>query len=244
MTAASVGFHCPECLRSGSQKVVTSRTLSQAPVLGRISAGVLVAIFVAEVLYSHGLSVGKAVSQFGVDRYSVAAGEWWRMLTSGFIHLDVLHLAFNAYFFYILAGMLERACGRFAAVACIFTGVAGGSVAIILGSRPAAGASGAGFAMMGVLLVYQLLNGINVRSSGLGQLIALNFFLSLVFRGYVSWEGHLGGFLAGCLCGVILFAAPKISLSMKWRAGIVASLGVFLLGVGALLANLLVGYTN
>src|SRR3954469_7011334 len=97
MSSASVGFHCPECARSGKQKVYTSRTLfTHRAIVTPVLIGINGAVFGFGAL-----SGGRGGALFdagnalrvngGLNAFAIAEqGEWWRIFTSGFLHFGVL----------------------------------------------------------------------------------------------------------------------------------------------------------
>jgi membrane associated rhomboid family serine protease len=135
----------------------------------------------------------------------VADGDWWRLVTSGFLHANLLHIGFNMYLLYVLGQMLEPAYGsaRFALVYVV--SLLGGSFGALLVDPHAVtvGASGAVFGLMGVAFFEMRARGIDPFQSGIGGLIVLNLVFSFVFPG-VSWGGHIGGLVAGSLAALLL----------------------------------------
>ena len=141
MSTASVGFHCPECTRTGKQKVYTRATLDvlNRPVTTFVLIAINVAVFVAGLAYASGEGLARA----GLDRVGgligesaffgdvglvrgVEEGDWWRIVTSGFLHHGEIHLLFNMLALYNLGRILEPVLGpgRFVAVyaASLLTG--------------------------------------------------------------------------------------------------------------------------
>lgn len=143
---------------------------------------------------------------FGLYRGAVANGEWWRLITSGFLHAGVLHLAFNMFALYSLGGFLERVVGpvRFALI--YVASLLGGSLGIVLLAGPRSltvGASGAIFGVFGAFAVLQLSRGMSPWANGIGSTILLNLFITFAVPG-ISIGGHLGGLAAGAGVGALL----------------------------------------
>lgn len=256
MNPASVGFHCPECVAGGGQRVITTKTLGQ-PKMGYILAGAIVVAYIAQVITSKSLDSGWAVDQFAVSRPAVAQGEWWRLITSGFVHLGLIHLAFNAYFLYVMGSILERRVGAWGTAAVFMGGVVGGSAAVVITNSAAAGASGGAYALMGAMVIDLLLQRRPVFSSAVGRLLGMNLLLSVVLIRSVSLAGHIGGLIGGCLVGAVLLASPRAPLfnqsgsslrppllSATARLAVAWGLVVLMVGFGALMANLTYGFTN
>ncbi len=140
----------------------------------------------------------------------VADGAYWQMLTSMFAHVAIWHIGFNMVFLWILGPQLEAVLGRVRFLGVyLLAGLAGSTLVYWLAPPHSStlGASGALFGLMGALLVVV----IKVRGQ-LNQillLIGLNFAFTLLARGSISWQGHLGGFLGGALLGALLVYAPR-----------------------------------
>ena len=122
MITAPVGFQCPECVK-GAPAVRSLRSLRVEPYLTYtlVAVNVVVALFALS-----GGSVGRGnglADDFALYGPAVAAGEWWRLFTSGFLHYGLLHLGFNMLVLFQLGSLLEPAVGRlrFAASLCDLT---------------------------------------------------------------------------------------------------------------------------
>ena len=113
MSSASVGFHCPECTRTGKQKVYTRANWSDAihrPLVARVLIAINVAVFVAGLAAQSNNAVagrGGFALDGGLFGPAVADGEWWRIVTAGFLHAGLLHLGFNMLALWNLSSLLE-----------------------------------------------------------------------------------------------------------------------------------------
>ncbi|ANY06725.1 rhomboid family intramembrane serine protease [Pseudonocardia sp. HH130630-07] len=128
---------------------------------------------------------------------AVADGEYWRIVTSGFLHIGPLHLAFNMFALWVIGREVETVLGRGRFVAVYGVSLLGGSAAVMLLSSPVsptAGASGAVFGMMGALFV--LLRRLRLPVGQVVGVIAVNVVISFTLSG-ISWQGHLGGLVFG-----------------------------------------------
>jgi len=132
---------------------------------------------------------------------------WYRLVTSGFLHFGVLHLAFNMYFLYVLGPMLERPLGRTRFALLYFASLLGGSFGVILSDSPGitAGASGAVFGLLGAATIGLWRRGVNPFSTSIGTVLLLNVFITFFVPG-ISIGGHLGGLAAGAACAVVMLA--------------------------------------
>lgn len=244
MNAAAVGFQCPDCVREGARSTRQGRT----PYGGRRRAGgpvvtwtilglnALVWLMIlttggnrSRVLTTLGLipdSVRFAdpgsFPPFYVAR-GVADGAVWQLLTSTFTHVQVWHIFFNMMALYLLGPQLELVLGRsrFAAL-YVLSGLVG-SVAVYWLAPTASltvGASGAIFGLMGALLVLAYKVGGNVQ--GLLTLLLINGAITVIGAQFISWQGHLGGFVGGVALGAVLVYAPQQRRTQVQVAGLAA----------------------
>lgn len=229
MTPAAVGFQCPACVRQGAATVRRAtghfggRVQSGTPVtFGLIGLNVLVFLLTISSQRLTGVNVTSADSVFarlvllpghgatnGSPGYGVAGGDYYRLLTSCFVHIGVLHIAFNMLALYVVGPSLERVLGWWRFGAVYLLGGLGGSVATYLFGNAAgyeAGASGAIFALFAAYLVI----GRTLRAdvSGMVGTIAINLFLTFSIPG-ISITGHLGGLATGALSGYAIVQARR-----------------------------------
>lgn len=239
MTTTSVGMRCPECARE-TTPVRTARTLHADPVVTYVLIGVNVVVALGALLSGSGLGgfgASPLVALGGVSGPDVAAGEWWRLLTAGFLHGGALHLAFNMYALYILGGLLEPAIGRLRFALIYVVSLLAGSFGAILLSPNAltVGASGAIFGLAGATFIVMRARGVNPMESGLGVFLLLNLGITFLVPG-ISIGGHIGGLVGGGLAALALF-----ELRDRLRAPASVSTGlVVALGVLAVVASVLV----
>ena len=156
--------------------------------------------------------VSNEAYRLGVSRDFIAQGEWYRMVSSGFVHFGILHVAMNMYILYQLGRMLEPALGSLKFGLVYFASMLAGSTGALLLTPDAftGGASGAVFGIMAAAVVGMRQRGMNPLRTGLGATFAINIVFTLAIPG-VSIGGHFGGALAGAVCGAVLFA-PR-----NWR---------------------------
>jgi len=205
MTPTPVGMRCPECSRERT-KVRTLRATSSTASVTQILVAVNVIVFVAELVSgsSAGGTLGGTVLQKGgLDGPDIANHhEYWRILTSGFLHYSVLHIAFNMFFLYIMGQQLEPAIGRVNFAAVYLASLVAGSFGALLFEPRAltVGASGACFGVLGALVAVAYRRGIPIWQSGLGFLLVINLVFSVSVAG-ISIGGHLGGLVGGLIAG-------------------------------------------
>ena len=244
LTPASVGFHCRQCVaESNAQRSVTApRTVAggivgRQPVVAVALIVVNVVVFLITMVQGGGESslLQSAVFREGaLSPMYVASGDWWQLITSGFLHGGVAHIAMNMLSLYLIGVGLERflGAGRFLAVYGL--SLLGGSVAVYLLDAPnslTVGASGAIFGLLGALLmIYRRLR-LDLRQ--LGVILALNAFITFAVSN-ISWQGHLGGFIVGAVVGAAMVYAPP-RRRMVWQVGV--SVGVLIVLVALILVR-------
>lgn len=139
----------------------------------------------------------------GVDH-----GAWYQVITSMFTHERVWHIASNMLSLWMIGPLLEAVLGRVRYLAVyLVSGLAGS--ALVLAATPhfgsTLGASGAIFGLLGALVVVFLRRGLPLQQ--LGTVVALNFFITFTVPN-ISWEAHVGGFLAGLALGAAYAYTP------------------------------------
>lgn len=230
--AASVGQHCVDCVAEANRRTAQVRTVAGArvrsglptPIVTYVLMGINVLVFLVTALQAKSLLdngrgfvnpySGAAVfdsSLFGrwvLSPLDVAAGDWMRLLGSGFLHFGLVHLAVNMFALYILGRDTELVLGRARYTAVYLISLLGGSASVMAfeGAGFTAGASGAIFGIMGAQAVILLRMR---RSPGpVLVVIAINVVISVTLPGISFW-GHFGGLLAGALATAALLYAPQ-----------------------------------
>lgn len=160
------------------------------------------------------------ISQFqfdmGLAREFLDAGEWYRLISSGFLHFGVLHVGMNMFLLYQLSRMLEPTLGSVKFTLVYFASLFGGAAGALILSPNAltGGASGAVFGMMAAAIVGMRQRGVNPLQTGLGLTFLINIGLTLAIPN-ISVGGHFGGALAGAACGVFVLAPAQWRLP-RW----------------------------
>ncbi len=226
MTPTPVGMRCPECSRDRT-KVRTLRSTTSEPVVTYALIAINVIAFLAEGrLGSFGSSAGGSTLYDKGVLYGpfVANGDWWRIVTSGFLHANLLHIGFNMYLLYLLGNMVEPAIGSLRFGLAYLVSLLAGSFGVLLISpnSAAVGASGAVFGLMGLAAVELRSRGINPFETGIGGLIVLNLVFSFVFPG-IAIGAHIGGLIGGAMIGLLFATADRrrIPGSAALAAGVV-----------------------
>jgi membrane associated rhomboid family serine protease len=199
-----------------------------------------VAAFLAETLAGAPFSGGGGGTVFSKGALYgplvVHQHEYWRLVTSGFLHDGLLHIAFNMFFLYVMGTMLEPAIGHVNFAAVYLTSLLAGSFGALLFQplSPTVGASGACFGVLGALMVVARNRGIPIWQSGLGITLALNVVFSLSVNG-ISVGGHIGGFVGGLITGTLI-----VELAERRRMQSLALAGCVLVGVVSVAAAIAV----
>jgi membrane associated rhomboid family serine protease len=159
-----------------------------------------------------------------INGVMVAQGEWWRIFTSAFFHLGLIHIGFNMYVLYLYGSIVEHMYGPIEYAAIYLLCAAGGSVLTMLVDpvQFAAGASGAIFGLIGLLFVvsrrHHAVLGREARSliGGIGSYLVFLLIFTFVVPG-ISWTGHLGGLAVGAILGFLLPPTGVATMAGMWR---------------------------
>ena len=251
MKQASVGWQCPDCVSKGNRSVRSARTAlggrgGHGGVVTKTLIGINVAVFVIGLIMS-GTNISGYL--FGGQSFLHVMGSLWapalalgdqyyRLVTSMFLHYGLLHIAFNMYILWIIGRYLERELGpgRYLAL-YLASGFGGGVVTYLLADLGAganvenyvstAGASGCIFGLFGAMVfINQKLGRDN---SGVYVLLGLNLVLTFVVSN-ISWTGHIGGLITGGMLGYVLAHAPR-QKRMPIQVGAFAVLALLFIAV-------------
>ncbi|MDI3421009.1 rhomboid family intramembrane serine protease [Streptomyces luteolus] len=220
MVSASVGFQCPTCVREGSgtghapsanqPRTIAGGTVAADPrLITKILIGLNVAVFVLVSVKPELVSELFLVGGHGYFPWGVASGEWYRLVTSMFLHEQIWHIAFNMLGLWWLGGPLEAALGRVRYVALyLISGLAGSALTYLITSplQASLGASGAVFGLMGATVV--LMRRLNYDLRPVLALLALNMLFTFTWSG-IAWQAHVGGLVAGMAVAYGLVHAPR-----------------------------------
>ena len=250
MNQAAVGFQCPSCVQEGARTTRQGRTAyggkrSADPSLtSKVLIGINVAVWLLITATGGSLSIwvdrlallssGRLVLlPNGTTRQleGVSDGAWWQLVTSMFTHTSLIHIGFNMLVLWILGPQLEAAVGRLRFLALFFlSGLMGSAFVYWLTPEytPTVGASGAIFGLMGGLLVIAIKVGADY--SQLLIWLGLNVMITVVGRGFISWQGHLGGLVGGVLVALVLVYSPRANRAL-WQG-----IGLGLIGLTIVVA--------
>jgi membrane associated rhomboid family serine protease len=211
-----VGYQCVDCVAEGQRTAPRPASVAGArpggrpvvvPTLIAVNAVVFVltALQAANPVYNSNSVLFRELSL--VPGF-VHAGEWWRVLTAGFLHIGPIHLIVNMLALWMLGRDLEVVLGRGRFLALYLVSLLGGSAAVMLfyaANDQVAGASGAVFGLMGALVV--VLRRLRAPAGQVFGIIGINVLISVVLPG-ISLIGHLGGLAVGAIATAALVYAP------------------------------------
>ncbi|MBO8197521.1 rhomboid family intramembrane serine protease [Streptomyces smyrnaeus] len=225
MVTASVGFQCPECVRSGSgtghrpdanrpRTVAGGRVTEDPRLVTKVLLGLNVAVFIAVLsvgdrLLDQLLLFGQAVTEPYGPVEGVAEGQWYRLLTSMFLHQEFWHIAMNMLGLWFLGPPLEAALGRVRFLGLyLLSGLGGGALTFLLVAPQQAslGASGAIFGLFGATAV--LMRRLRYDMRPILILLAINLVFTFTWKN-IAWEAHVGGLVMGVLLAYAMVHAPR-----------------------------------
>lgn len=241
MTQAPVGQRCPDHSGKpqGMKRVSTGAKRGLFEGTGALVTKALIAlnvlVYVITISQGAGLNSpgGSLFNKWELVGPAVAQGDWWRLITSAFLHASVIHIAFNMYFLWFAGSAVEQALGRGRFLLVYFvSGLAGSAGALVFTpNTPTVGASGAIFGILGAALVLERQRNYVLGGSALG-LVVINLVLSFAISN-ISVGGHIGGLVGGVLCTLVLskFGRSHAAYSRVGLWGIAGVLGVGLLSL-------------
>ena len=241
LTQVDVGSHCVDCIKSSrpaARERIRFWNASQ-PLLITRSIIAINALFYLWVTLGTRLTYGSAINKRELDMalslYFIDNGEWYRLISSGFLHYGLIHVGMNMFLLWQLGQLLEPALdrGRFALL--YFAAMLGGSVGALALSPDAltGGASGAVFGLMAAAAVGLQQRGVNPMKTGIGGTLILNLLITFTIPG-ISIGGHVGGAFMGAAVGYAMLEPRwnRNAAYVSWVAPIVGMLGsVFFIAV-------------
>jgi len=210
MISASVGFQCPDCVHGASASATKIKTPLGAPLAERPTVTyTLIGVNIVAFLLMLVAGIDQAANQWGMFPPSIAFdNEWWRLVTSSFLHGGWLHIAFNMYVLYVLGPTLERVLGHVRYLVLYLMAALGGAVCSYAFSdvmTVSVGASGAIFGLMAALVVAG--RKLKYDITQVLVLLAVNFGIGFFAPG-VDWRAHVGGLVVGAAVAAIFVLPP------------------------------------
>ena len=234
MISASVGYHCPSCVTSASQgagRIIN--VASQKPTVTYALIGINVFVFLVGLLLHVTTDIQ---NKFAMWPVAIAQGEWWRLLTSAFVHANIMHIGFNMLLLYQLGPSLEYVLGKSRYLSLYLLAALGGTVASYYFSSITTfsfGASGAIFGLMTATVVLGRSRGHDM--SQIVGLIVVNVIIGFTVSG-IDWRAHFGGATIGALVAAVFSREPNLRKKPEHY--------VALLGILALLVVMVFARSN
>jgi membrane associated rhomboid family serine protease len=257
MREAAVGHQCVECVKEGARSVRQARTafggrISTVPLVTYVLIGLNVLAYLAELLRASVVDrfemLGAGLvdtdglhylwqASYAADYHSegLVDGEWYRLLTGAFLHMPpgegtfgVAHILMNMFALWNIGRFVESQLGRVRYLALYLLSALGGSVLVLL-IAPDEGTVGASGAIFGLGAAYYVM----ARRGG-GDLSGVNRYMAglliwlLISAGLTSWQGHLGGLLAGGVVTAAFAYAPRDRRRAPVQAAVCAGLLILL----------------
>lgn len=231
MTPTPVGMRCPECAGQRTRVVRnptgTPRGFSAFPATSILIA-INVVVFLAEIASgSGGLGEqgGKLIENYGLFGPFVDEGEWYRLVTTGFLHANFLHIGFNMLLLFLLGRLLEPALGTPRFLVLYFASLLAGSFGALLlePNSLGIGASGAIFGLAGAAFVIARGRGMDALAGEIGFLIVFNLVFSIASP-RVSLGAHVGGLVGGVICALAIVAGERGMLGRNRQAVEIAAM--------------------
>jgi len=244
MTSTPVGMRCPECARQTTK--VRAGQGAFAPSYGKTPATIAliainVIVFVAELAaggagqFSNG---GKLIHDAGLRGPDIANGDWWRVITGGFLHAGFLHLLLNMYVLWVAGSILEPGIGTPRFLGIYFVSLIAGSLGALIvdPNTLTVGASGAIFGLMAGVIVVARGRGVEQLASQFGLFVVLNLVLTFSIPG-ISVGGHVGGLIGGAVAALLVIFVERRMRGQ--RAGFALELAGIVLMIASTFAGAL-----
>jgi membrane associated rhomboid family serine protease len=247
MVEAAVGFQCPECVREGRQGQRPARTAFGGNANRNRTAvtytliGINVAAMLVELAGPDSIRRFAQIAGSVGQGIGVANGEYYRLLTSMFLHASptgggfgITHILFNMWALSLVGPPLEAWLGRVRFLTLyLLSGLSGSVLAYVLAPQYVfeLGASGAIFGLFGALFV--LSRRLRYDIGPMATTIVINLAITFLVPG-ISWQAHIGGLLAGAGLG---FAWGYVPRERRTAVQIGSSIALFLVLVVAVIVR-------
>lgn len=244
MVFAAVGIKCPECagqpvgMKKATTKARSAASVGTGALVTKALIGMNILVFLVQQAQG-GIPQSEVYIRGALYGPAVADGDWYRMITSGFLHATITHIGFNMLMLWWFGSALEGLLGRARFLAVYVVSLVAGSAGALLLSPdvPTVGASGAVFGILGAGIVLER-RGVYVFGGSALGVAAINLLLGF-FIGNVSIGGHIGGLLGGMAAALALggFARGHAAYA---RIGPPAVIGL----AGIVVASVVVAYLS
>jgi membrane associated rhomboid family serine protease len=179
----------------------------------------------------------RVVGNYDMFGVAVAHHQWYRLVTSAFLHEPGLggfgpaHIIFNMWALILVGPALEQMLGRVRFLAVYLLSALGGSVFFYFFAapdQPALGASGAIFGLFGAWFV--LSRRLRLDSRSIVFLIVLNLAISFAVPS-IAWQDHVGGLVTGMVVTAAYAYAPRRHRALVQAGATLIVLAVLVIGV-------------
>jgi len=240
---AAVGQQCVDCVREAGGSTRQPRTaFGGRPVANAVVTWTLVGLNV--LFFFVELAKPNLANDWGLLGYApftaggpvqgIAAGQWYRLITSAFLPpatglggLGFLDIVFNMWALIVVGPSLEQLLGRVRFLAVYLLSAIGGGVAFFLLGQQyvlALGASGAIFGLFAAWVVVARKLRLDIR--GIITIIAINLAFDLLYRSTIAWQDHVGGLVVGALTTAAFAYAPRKNRTLVQVAAAVGMLAI------------------
>jgi membrane associated rhomboid family serine protease len=230
MVFGPVGIRCPECAgvptgpKKAAERVRTASVRAPAGIVTNILIAANVVVFMAEIATGSDWQTlsGRIYQEGALYGPAVANGDWWRLISSSFLHAGPIHLLFNMLALWWFGRALESYLGPARYIGLYFaSALAGAAGALLLSpTTPTVGASGAVFGILGAGLVLERKR-IYVFGGAALAIVAINLVFTFTISS-ISIGGHIGGLFGGIACMLAL---------TRFRTGAASFLAIALVGI-------------
>lgn len=215
MHPSPVGMRCPECAGERTRARALPLRRAETPYGTYALIALNVIVFLAELGGGGDAASlgggGTLIREGGLLAPAIADGdEWYRIVTSGFLHAGPLHLFLNMFVLYILGNLLEPAIGTARMAAIYLVSLLAGSLGALLldPNQLTVGASGAVYGLMAATFLVARRRGIEQLASQIGIWVVINLAFTFSVPG-ISIGGHLGGLAGGALAALVILAGER-----------------------------------
>ncbi|TGZ18694.1 rhomboid family intramembrane serine protease [Streptomyces sp. S816] len=250
MRDASVGHQCVDCVKEGARSVRQARTvfggrIAAVPLVTYALVGLNVVAYLVELArpsFEYRFAM-LGTTPAGYVPQGVAHGDWYRLLTGAFLHLTpgegtfgITHILFNMVALWNIGRVVETQLGRVRCLALYLLSALGGSVLelLLIPESYTVGASGAIFGLGAAYWVMGRRLGHDMRE--VNRYMAGLLLWLVISAGLTSWQGHLGGLLAGAVVTLAYAYAPRGPRRALVQAGVCVALLALLVALAWLKA--------
>ncbi|MFR9791740.1 rhomboid family intramembrane serine protease [Streptomyces sp. MB22_4] len=245
MREAAVGHQCVECVKEGARSIRQARTvfggrIAAVPLVTYVLLGLNVVAYLVELArpsFEYRFAM-LGTTPAGYLPEGVAHGEWYRLLTGAFLHLTpgegtfgITHILFNMVALWNIGRVVETQLGRLRYLALYLLSALGGSVLelLLVPESYTVGASGAIFGLGAAYWVMGRRLGHDMRE--VNRYMAGLLLWLVISAGLTSWQGHLGGLLAGAVVTLAYAYAPRDERRALVQAGVCVALLALLIAL-------------